>query len=205
MRQICVLLLTTGTKFLSSSSNYLRQLPQNGNLIVPTSCHCVSEDDKSSRYKGSCWYFRHHVCCICCLQQLDSNLFTLIFDISMFNTGLPWLVKSGEKAIIWGREKLTGKSLRSHEGCCHSIPEIWNRYQKRLLLTDIDFANLGKNTIYWKRWVKGNGKHITFKKKMKEMWKSGSHFQVSGMWQSCNGLLFGIIMSDQVLDPKSLC
>ena len=89
VRQICVLPLTTGTQFLSSSSNYLRQLPQNGNLIVPTSCHCVSEDDKSSGYKGSCWYFRHHVCCICCIQQLDSNLFTLIFDISMFNTGLP--------------------------------------------------------------------------------------------------------------------
>ena len=64
--------------------------------------------------------------------------------------------------------------------------------KKVLLLTDIDFPNPGKNTISWKRQVKGNGKHITFKKKMKEMWKSGSHFQVSGMWQSCNGLFFGI-------------
>lgn len=65
----------------------------------------------------------------------------------MFNTGLPWLVKSGEKAIIWGREKLTGKSLRSQEvsfSGCHSIPGIWNCCQKGLLLTDIDFPNLGK-------------------------------------------------------------
>ena len=33
-------------------------------------------------------------------NNLTVIFFTLIFDISMFNTGLPRLVKSGEKAII---------------------------------------------------------------------------------------------------------
>lgn len=105
----------------------------------------VSEDDNSSGYKGSCCYFRHHVCCICCIPQLDSNLFTLIFDILMFNTGLPWLVKSGEKTIIWGREKLTGKSLRSQEV---SFSGIWNRCQKRFCCWLILIFQIREKTPY---------------------------------------------------------
>ena len=65
----------------------------------------------------------------------------------MFNTGLLWLVKSGEKAIIWGREKnwkVTEKSgnfilwLTQHSGNLKSLSK------KVSLLTDIDFPNPGK-------------------------------------------------------------
>ena len=118
-------------------------------------------------------------------------------------------MKSREKAIIiWGWERFTAKSLRSQEVSLLGLPKhSWNLKllsKKVLMLTDIDFPNLEKNTISWKHQVKGNGKHTTFKKKMKEMWKLGKPF--SGQWNVAIMQWFTVWnMSDQVLDPNSLC
>lgn len=120
---------------------------------------------------------------VCCIQQLDSNLFTLIFDISMFNTGLPWLVKSGEKAIIWGREKLTGKSLRSQEvsfSGCHSIPGIWNRCQKRFVVDWYWFSKSGKKHHILKTLSEGKWKTHNLQEKDERNVKVWKPF--SGQW-----------------------
>ena len=101
----------------------------------------------------------------------------------MFNTGLPRLVKSGEKAIIWGWEKLTGKSLRSQEvsfSGCHSIPGIWNRCQKRFVVDWYWFYKSGKKHHILKTLSGGKWKTHNLQEKNERNVKVWKPF--SGQW-----------------------